>query len=216
MHSSRVMSYRRYTNGDQSYWCTFTLATPPMQRTFHSNYFSISYELFRIVSEKVPQHCPYEKDFCLMRNGKVEQGQWIISWYDEHCIPNQTSKIWINEKIKVYSLRMIFVLLSFQRWVLRRKFVPSTHFSCRFNAEILNVRKFASMSIIVSPYLTWTKQAQGCYLTGTFAGDYSSPERVKIWPNEFPALLELILVEYLEKQINLVRLTLINFGPATF
>lgn len=154
MHSSRVMSYRRYTNGDQSYWCTFTLFTPPMQRTFHSNYFSISYELFRIVSEKVPQHCPYEKDFCLMLNGKVEQGQWIISWYDEHCIPNQTSKIWINEKIKVYSLRMIFVLLSFQRWVLRRKFVPSVHFSCRINAEILNVRKFASMSIIVSPYLT--------------------------------------------------------------
>lgn len=56
----------------------------------------------------------------------------------------------------------------------------------------------------------------GYYLTGTFAGDYSSPERVKIWPNEFPALLELILVEYLEKQINLVCLPLINFGPATF
>ena len=37
--------------------------------------FSMSYELFRLPSTKVPQDYQLQKDFCLMLNGKVEPEQ---------------------------------------------------------------------------------------------------------------------------------------------
>ena len=56
----------------------YTLPTPPVQQNCHSDNFSISYELFRLPSAKVPQ------DYQLLRIfvWKVYPEQWAISWYD--------------------------------------------------------------------------------------------------------------------------------------